>query len=368
MSIELTVENVCLRQEAVQKTRKHFWRLLGMMLVIAVFTWRYDTALTTIGDRITGPETQAVLDAASSYAASESLTSSKPVIDALSHLFTSPKFWLFNLFYIVITGLVTNGLELGRHAQILAVAAWDEKPKLLGGFSRMRYCFKAWRLAIWITIKVFLWALPGLACLLIGAELQTYGQLALGDIMIFAGVILLPALTIRAGLSYCMSTFILADEPDSGVRECVTRSKGLMQYRRWQAFKLGVPMILKMIGSMYAAIMGLGLLFVLIGHEDSLVVQIIVAILMTLLAGGPAVYFSFQFDLVYALFYLKRCAPADRSTSYWLRDHTDADTAPAEQSVPESPDAPAGSPVDPPEDTVPENTEEKESPNEEPVC
>ena len=148
MSIELTVENVYLRQDAVQKTRKHFWRLLGMMLVIFIFTWLYDTALTTQGDRITQAETQAVLDAVASYAASERMTSSEPVINALINLFVSPGFLLFNLLYIVITGIVTNGLTLGRHAQILAVAAWDEKPKVLGSFCRMRYCFKAWRLAI----------------------------------------------------------------------------------------------------------------------------------------------------------------------------------------------------------------------------
>lgn len=367
MSIELTVENVCLRQEAVQKTRKHFCRLLGMMLVILLCTGLLDTGLTALGDFITGPETEAAVAAISSYAGSEGITSTAPMAEAVAKVFTSPKFWLFNLFYIVVTSLVTHGMELGRHVQLLAAGRGD-KPKVLGGFSRMRYCFKAWRLTIWIAIKVFLWALPGLACLLIGAELQTYGQLALGDIMIFAGVGLLPALTIRAGLSYCMSTFILADEPDRGVRECVTLSKGLMQYRRWQAFKLGMPMILKMIGVVYVSMMVFSLIGAAIGTAPASAVASVVILLMLLALGLPIAYFGLQFDLVNALFYLKRRAPADKSTSYWLRDHTDADTAPAEQDASESPNAPAESPVDPPEDTVPENTEEKESPNEEPVC
>lgn len=386
MSVKLTVENVYLRQDAVQLTRKHFWRLLGMMLVIVLVTSAADWGLTTLGDLITGPETEAAAAAVSSYAASETITSTEPMVQAVSQIFTSPKFWLFNLFYIVVTSLISNGLILGRHAQLIA-AGRGGVPKVLGGFSRMRQCLKAWGLSLFSDLKIGLWALPGLAALLIGTELESYGQDGIGSLMNIAGVGLLFGLTIPAALSYSLSTFIMADEPDRGIRECVTLSKGLMKYRRWQYFKLGVPMILKMIGVFYASMLVFSLIGVAIGTGFSTVAAVIIIIVMLLAILLPILYFSLQFDMVCALFYLKRREPvSDAPASYWLRDHSKDDPAkaapisawleehaatdiePAVEEAAESTDAPEESQEDSPEDISAETNEKKESINEEPVC
>lgn len=359
MSIERTVENVYLRQDAVTLTRKHFWRLTGMLLIIMLCTWLLDTGLTALGDAVTSQETAAVVNTITTYANSPTLTAIDPVADAITHLITSPKYLLFNLVYIVVTGVVTTGLGLGCHAQVLS-AARNEKPRILGGFCRMRYCFKAWRLAIWIAVKIALWSLPGILCMIFGAELITYSLTELGTIVILAGVGVLLALSIRAGLRYCMSTFILADEPDRGVRECVTLSKGLMQDRLWQCFKLGVPMILKMLGVIYGSMLVLSIPVALMAYSGnpSSVVTGLFLVLMLLVIILPTLYFSLQFDMVYAGFYLKRRIPAAKPVSYWLQDH----------STPASPALPEEGPAAFPEDRAPENTEEKENNNEEPVC
>ena len=359
MSIERTVENVYLRQDAVTLTRKHFWRLLGMLLMIILCTGLLDAGLTAIGDAFTRQETAAFVSTVTTYMNSPTLTASDPVTDALVALFSSPRYLLFNLVYIVVFGIVSSGLTLGRHAQLLT-AARGNKPKVLGSFCRMRSCFKAWRLSLWVSIKTILWTIPGFLCIIVGAEVRAYGQTGLGSLFILAGLGVLIALAIRAALRYCMATFILSDEPDRGVRECVTLSKGLMQSRLWQCFKLGVPMILKMLGVGYGSMLVVSIPVAVIsanGQPSQIMVGILLP-LMLLAITLPILYFGLQFDMVYACFYLKCRTPAAAPTSYWLQDH----------SVPASPALPEETPAASPEDREPENTEEKEKTNEEPVC
>lgn len=377
MSVNQTVENVYLRQGAVQLTRKHFWHLLGMMLVITLVTCALDMGMTALGDLITRPETDAAVTAISSYAASETITSSAPMTEAVSKVFASPKFWLFNLVYIILNSLVSSGLALGRHAQLIA-AGRGEKPRVLGGFSRMRHCFKAWRLELWVGLKVLLWLLPGFLVLLLGIEMQVYDHEALATPLILAGIGLMIGLVIPALLRYSLSTFILADEPDRGVRDCVNFSKGLMEGRKWQYFKLGVPMFLKCFGVCYVAMMVFSLIGAAIGTEPIDTVATIVILLMLLILGLLVFYFSMQFDLVCALFYLKRrklhssvyesswvdtlakADPAEAAPiSAWLEEHTATDIESAEEEAAESTDAPEESEEDSPEDTSPETNEEK---------
>lgn len=377
MSINQTVENVYLRQDAVRLTRKHFWRLLGMLLLIVLIAGVLDTGLTALGDLLLLKESQDVIDAAIAFTQENRISSANTLLEAQTNLLTSPKYLLFNLAFILITGLMNAALSLGRHAQMLE-AARGGKPRILGVFCRMRQCLKGWLLSLWVTLKLGLWAIPGL--ILISADTALW-QGASSNWLTAIGIGLVLGLVIPAALRYCLATFILADDPDRGVRECVTLSKGLMAGRKWQCFKLGVPAVLKMLGMMYGFMILLSIPMAFVASYDNSPRLLLVILVLAALIGILLVtlYFSIQFDLAYALFYLKRREPVAGAVSYWLRDqpkedpakaapvsywlrdHAEATPAPAAQEAPESPDAPAESPADSPEDTAPKTNEEKEN-------
>lgn len=378
MSINQTVENVYLRQDAVRLTRKHFWRLLGMLLLIVLIAGVLDTGLTALGDLLLLKESQDVIDAAIAFTQENRISSANTLLAAQTNLLTSPKYLLFNLAFILITGLVSSALGLGRHAQMLE-AARGGKPRILGVFCRMRQCLKSWLLSLWVTLKLGLWAIPGL--ILISADTALW-QGASSNWLTAIGIGLVLGLVIPAALRYCLATFILADDPDRGVRECVTLSKGLTAGRKWQCFKLGVPAVLKMLGVAYGSMIVMALVATILGSSGATaasILLVVLALLMLVAVAGLVVYFSIQFDLAYALFYLKRREPVAGAVSYWLRDqpkedpakaapvsywlrdHAEAAPAPAAQEAPESPDAPAESLADSPEDTAPKTNEEKEN-------
>lgn len=352
MRVNQTVENVYLRQDAVQLTRKHFWRLLGMLVIISVLSTGLDYLLTFVGDTLMAPEAQSLVTITEQYASSEMLTSSEPVADALSSLLTSPKLLLINLVYFIVTGVVSSGMTLGHKLQLIDTGRGGV-PRVLGVFSRMRICLKAWGLTLWTDLKTLLWALPGLPVFFVGVELSLYNHGGIGDLLAFAGIILVFVLMIQALLRYAMAAYLLADEPDRKIHDCVHFSKGLMKDRKWQYFKLGIPPLLKMMGIFFAINIACVILLALLGLMESYAaVNIFGAV-----ASLSTVYFEMQLDMVYALYYLKRREPAqDAPVSYWLRDHSETgtdDESPEEIS---------------PETTPETKEEEKENNHEQPDC
>ncbi len=368
MSIDQTVENVYLRQDAVRLTRKHFWRLLGMMVLMSLISGVLDWALTAIGDLITKPETQAVMSAMQEYSADPSIASGNLYLDKVAQLFTSPRFLLFNLAYMILTSLMAEGLRLGYNAQLIA-AGQDQTPRVLGVFGRMRFCLKGLGLTLFTGLKVLLWMLPGLLSIMIGTELEGYGQFGIGGMMNVVGLGLLFGLMIPALLRYAMAPFILANEPDRGIRECVTLSKGMMQYRKWQCFKLGVPMVLKMLGTFYgmALVFSLVMMVAAILELESVILSTVLLAGMLLLLIAPMLYFGMQMEIAYVLFYLKRYMPAaDGPVSYWLRKDFPDDGPTSYLLRKDSPaeispftDAPAESTTDSPEDSSHKTNEEE---------
>lgn len=366
MSVNKTVENVYLRHDAVKLTRKHFWRLLGMTLVVSLVATGLEYLLVWLGELLIAPI---------GVASAESLLAEAPTAAS------SAIFYVVNLVFALVSALFASGLNLGYNAQLID-AGRGGVPRVFGVFKRMRYCLKGWGLELLIGLKVFWWMLPGLVTVIVGAELEIYGYSAIANWVIIAGIGLLFGLAIPAALRYSLAPYIMADEPDRGIRECVTLSKGLMKDRKWQYFKLGVPMILKMIGLMYAIIFAGALIISLIGLIEHLYLLDILVYLALL----PCVYFGLQMNMVYVLFYLKRREPAaDEPVSYWLRkeepqsaqpvsawlEATPASApAPADEAAPEaaesaeaseSIEAPAESCEDSPEDISPETNEEEEN-------
>lgn len=360
MSVHRTVENVYIRQEAVQLTRRHFWRLLAMTVLISIVSAGLNLALTFLGDKLMLPEASKVIDQYALLLTSSKMTSSEPLINAVIELFTSPRFILFNLLFIAVTGLVTAGLALG-HTQQLLDTGRGGYPEPLRMFSGMTFCLKAWGVQLWTGLKTGLWCLPGAALLIIGAELKLYDLAAAGNAVFVIGAVLMLVLAMRALLRYAMASILLADEPDRGIRDCVKSSTALMQGRLWQYIRVSIPMIFKCLGAMWLAEM----VFTLISAAFSMTAQVS-WLVENLLTFAATAYFVEQLVMVEIVFYLHTRRPVTlegepQPVSYWLREHTETAIEPDE---PESPDHEASEAT--PEDIPETNEEAKETEHEEP--
>ena len=335
MSVHRTVENVYIRQEAVQLTRNNFWRLLGIAVIIRFITEVLNWALTAVGDSLMIPEITQIIDQYALLVNSTKATSSEPLQNALVALFTSPKFILFNLFAMIVTGIVTAGLTLGRTKQLLDTGrgGYPEPLRIFGG---MKLCLKAWGMQLWSGLFMGLWYLPGVALMIVGGELTLYDMAEVGNAVMVIGVTLMLALGIRALLRYSMAPYLLADEPDRGIRDCVKFSTALMQGRLWQYIRVGVPVFFKFIGAGMLASMVHDLICSLIPLDAQTASGV-----KTVLEFAATAYFLQQASMVYAVFYLRTRRPValdgtPKPVSYWLRDHLETDIEPDEAETPDN--------------------------------
>lgn len=103
-------------------------------------------------------------------------------------------------------------------------------------FSRVGIFFKALGQMLLLVLKEFLWALPGIGVMLLGMVIVVVSpSMTTLNIMTFlesAGMILIIALMIRAYLHYAMAQYIMADEPEVGVRASIRRSIDMMRPRK----------------------------------------------------------------------------------------------------------------------------------------
>ena len=274
-----SVENVYTRHEAKALTKKHFWKLLAMMAITYGISYAISmggTALLTS----TGDEAVSMIG---------------------------------SLVIILVVTLLSSGLMLGLLAAMIDLARGNESVTVGAVFSRMGKLLKAFGLCLWVVLKTFLWMLPGYV-LLIAGVVMTSGMSGASPedsagvmtLVMLAGLVLIFALTIPAALRYMMSTYILADHPETGVFECVKQSKALMKGHKWQAFKLIVPIILVMYVVMLVVAVAFGALTTILGNSATLsaVLSAVMLIALFLLM----LYYCIRMYLCYAIFYLKRLA------------------------------------------------------------
>ena len=163
--------------------------------------------------------------------------------------------------------LVTPCLALGMYKGLLDLLRGQAGP-VATAVCRVKLFFKAIGLQLLIILKVLAWMLPGLAAAGLSlvplfqagndqekllSALQTSNAMTLPVLllMIVPGVI--------AALRYAMSEYILADEPDTRIRECVRTSKKLMQDQKKSLFFLMVSFLLWYLAQMLVASMLSGL-------------------------------------------------------------------------------------------------------------
>lgn len=286
----LTVENVYTRHAAKALTHKHFWKLLGMMLIVVVITYAVMFGCTAL--------------------ASGLVSSSEALAVVLG------------LVAMLVTWLVASGLGLGLTSAMLYICRDGQHVKVSDVFSRMGQSLKAFGLMLWVGLKTLLWMLPGYVLMIgvvvsfaVGIDSMT-GTVAWSEseagtlaLCVYGSLILIFALVIPAAMRYMLSTYILADKPETGVFDCVRQSKAMMKGHKWQAFKLAVPMVLLMLLAEFFMALGYSLLVALPGEASLSVASIV------LLIGWIALmlYFYIRMGLGYCLFYIKRCKEQEAS-------------------------------------------------------
>lgn len=281
-----TVENVYTRQAAKELTRKHFWKLLGMLLTVVVITYAASLACFALAGGLAEATGSGVLAS------------------------------VLGLVAVLVIYLVASGLGLGMTAATLYIARDGAQPKVSQVFSRMGQCLKAFGLMLWVGLKTMLWALPGYVLIgFVGFGIAVSGDphnaqlteaTAQATLMILPllALIIIFALVIPAAFRYMLSTYILADKPETSVFDCVRQSKALMKGHKWQAFKLAVPMVLLMILAELLMTLVYTVLIALLG--DTALTSIL-AIVMLITFIVVSLYFSIRMSLGYCLFYIKRC-------------------------------------------------------------
>ena len=294
----LTVENVYTRHQAKLLAKKHFWKLLGMMLIVLVIAY---------GISFGG---MALLN----YGTASNLTlTTSDAVSAVNATGSGVVFWLGYALMLVVNMLVSGGLGLGLTSAMLDICRGDENVTVGRVFSRMKHCLKALGLSLWVGLKTVLWALPvyalgAVAIVFILTSLDGEASAAAQTFLTLLPLLLMVlvfALVIPAVYRYLLSTYILADKPETGIRACVNESKALMKGHKWQAFKLVVPTVLILYGLMVLLLLAFTLLTSLLA-EISEAVTVIVSVVFIIALLVLAMYYVIRMGLGYCIFYLNR--------------------------------------------------------------
>lgn len=203
-----TVENVYIRRSSKELARKHRWPLIGMLAIYYAISFGISMGGSLLLTLLTGGATQ-----------------------------TGYAYSIGNLVLQLISILVSSGLSLGLTCSAIDIARDAEHVRASDIFDCMSSCFKAFRLSLWVGLKTCLWALPSLALIWLLAAIASAVPdsgfaMTLLTILPFVLMIVMCALMIPATYRYAMSTFILADEPETFVTKCVERSKAMMKGRK----------------------------------------------------------------------------------------------------------------------------------------
>ena len=149
--------------------------------------------------------------------------------------------------------LITPCLGLGMYKWLMdRLRRMPDTEAVRGAFCRARLFFKAIGLQLLIILKVLLWMLPGIA-LLIGLMIPLYQADtpdAMNSAMQTMNALTLPVILAMAvpgaiaALRYAMAEFILADEPEMKITECIRRSKEQMRELKRMLFTLLISFLL----------------------------------------------------------------------------------------------------------------------------
>ena len=140
-------------------------------------------------------------------------------------------------------------------------------------FSRLNAFVRSVGVSFWVAIKIILWELPPML-LVVAASFVAVQAQDISILLLAASIASIAAtvLALMATYRYAMSFLFLADDPETGVFECVRRSKAVMKNRKMQLFSLEIPYLL---GSSLLASLISTLLGGAVGTALSMMVQLI---------------------------------------------------------------------------------------------
>lgn len=129
--------------------------------------------------------------------------------------------------------------------------------------SRLPYFFKSIGLELMLAVKLIIWMLPG-TMLMIAALFLPETLMLLAMIV---GLIALIVMGVMAGYRYAMAVFVLADRPETRIRDCIRRSVEVMHRRKMELFSLEISFIgwslllsyLQMMFNSFGAVIGMTL-------------------------------------------------------------------------------------------------------------
>lgn len=132
--------------------------------------------------------------------------------------------------YLIMYFLINTWIQFGFYSYCLKVTNRDRTMSYGDLFSAVGYFFKAIALMFMITLLVFLWTL----------------------LFIIPGII--------AAYRYSQAMFVMVENPDKGVMQCIRESKEMMKGHKWEFFVLELSFILWQLLS--AVTCGLALIYV----------------------------------------------------------------------------------------------------------
>ena len=193
----------------------------------------------------------------------------------ISNYLQSSGFWM-TVGLNAAAWLVTPCLALGMYKWLMdRLRKAADTDVVEGAFCRVRLFFKAIGLQLLVILKILLWMLPGIG-LLIGLIITLYQAqtaVAVDNAMRTMNYLTLPVVLAMAvpgaiaALRYAMAEFILADEPETKITECVRRSKEQMKDLKKMLFVLLVSFLiwylLQLLVASYLSGMGSGIVALL---------------------------------------------------------------------------------------------------------
>ena len=136
--------------------------------------------------------------------------------------------WISGLYILFVEGPLVLGYSL------FALNLFrNNEPKIEQMFYGFEKFSKAFRLLLMIGLLVILWSLPMIPGMLIVITVP----------WLFPILLLLMIPIVMACIRYSLAFFVLADHPEAGVMECISRSKALMAGNKMKYFLLQLSFI-----------------------------------------------------------------------------------------------------------------------------